>query len=106
MIMSLDLWMEKDKEEISESFNYTYNVSQMWKEATNDEKMIPIEGLTGAEAKPLLLSGLEKLQENPEKFRAMNPDNKWGDYDRFILWIEQLIKECDSYPDAIWVAGR
>ena len=104
--MSLDLWMEDKNQEEQESFNYTYNVSKMWKEATGDDQMIPIEGLTGREAKVVLTKALKELESNPEKYQAMNPPNKWGSYLKFMQWIERLIQECENHPNLTWVAGR
>jgi len=49
---------------------------------------------------------VENLKANPEKYRAMNPENGWGSYDSLCKkWREILprAKEIvESVPNATW----
>lgn len=47
-----------------------------------------------------LEAGLEVLRADPERFKAFNPENGWGSYDRFVPWIEAYLAACRENPDA------
>jgi hypothetical protein len=47
-----------------------------------------------------LEEGLKRLLAEPEKYRALNPENKWGDYDSFVGFVERYLKMCKMYPEA------
>jgi hypothetical protein len=47
-----------------------------------------------------LTRGLAALRSDPEKYIAMEPDNKWGTYRDFLPWLEELLLACKEYPDA------
>ena len=49
--------------------------------------------------------GLKKLRDDPEKFKAHNPPNGWGDYDGLVEFIEQYLAACKKWPTAlVWVS--
>ena len=51
-----------------------------------------------------LIIPLEKaiiaMEEKPEKFKALNPKNGWGNYNGFLEWLMELLDACREYPDA------
>jgi len=111
--MSLDLWMAKPEcptckhSETTENMNYTYNVSPMWYAIFPDDRnMIDIDGMTGEEANIQLKDALSCLVAEPKKFQAMEPENNWGSYHGFIIYIMNLIEECNKHPDWIWGSYR
>ena len=111
--MGLDLYLQGKicptcgKSENPEiGWNYTYNVSPMWREVFPDTKMINIDGMTCQESLPKLEKFRDALKADPEKFKKMNPDNGWGDYDSFLKAIEELIIYENTYPDCIWDSWR
>lgn len=106
--MSLDIWLQKEGEEEScAEFNYTYNVGRMWYAACpEDDYMVKVEGLTGAQSLPKLEKTLGVLKADPEKFEEMNPPNGWGSYSTFVDWLERVILAAKEYPDATWKAWR
>jgi hypothetical protein len=111
--MSLDLYLECHHCKTTlEDWNYTYNVSPMWFEAMkslnpdHEGKMIEIEELTGAKAVLVVEKGLKALKADPEKYRALDPENGWGSYDEFVEHIPKLIEACEKHPDAVWRAWR
>jgi len=101
--MSLDVYLEKVEPCEVYSDNITHNLNVMAKEAglyfalwRPDEV-----GLTRAkELIPLLTDGLYKLIEDPERFKAMNPINGWGDYDGLVAFVSEYLKACIANPDA------
>lgn len=113
--MSLSLYIEDKpcphchRSDETYSWNYTYNVSSMLALAARDA------GFTEAEYSGQLLAGIEgragdyasklrrlidALRADPEKFRAMNPSNGWGDYDRFVEQLDNLLAQLELRPDA------
>lgn len=47
-----------------------------------------------------LRKGIAAMKSNPEKFRAFEPENKWGTYDNFVPWLERYLAACEENPDA------
>jgi hypothetical protein len=91
------------------SWNYTYNVSPMLTAAARDAGLTEAEYgghmLAGIEGRagdyvPKLRRLIEALRASPEKFRAANPSNGWGDYDRFVERLGDLLAHMESHPDA------
>lgn len=48
-----------------------------------------------------LESGLNCLKADPEKYRKMEPPNRWGTYDDFVAWVERYLAACKANPDAL-----
>ena len=87
-------------------FNYTYNVTKMWTEATGQEKLVQIEGLTGFQALEILNKGIKELCSKPEHYKQYNPPNGWGDYDSFVEWLTKLKRYCEDNLGGVWSAWR
>lgn len=86
--------------------NYTYNVSPMFYEALpGDDGMHGINGLSVSDALPRLDAGIASMKADPEKYRAMNPENGWGDYEGALECLEQLADACREAADipGVWV---
>jgi len=47
-----------------------------------------------------LRAGLELLRAEPDRFKAFNPENGWGDYDGLVRFVENYLAACETYPDA------
>jgi hypothetical protein len=47
-----------------------------------------------------LKDGLALLQSDPDRFRAFNPENGWGDYDGLLAFVAAYLAACIKYPDA------
>lgn len=41
-----------------------------------------------------------KLKENPDQYKLLNPKNKWGSYEGFLLFVEAYLKACIDFPNA------
>ena len=61
---------------------------------------------TAAEMIPHLRDGLAELKRDPERYRALEPQNKFGTYDGFVAWTERYLAACVEYPDAEIQARR
>ena len=47
-----------------------------------------------------LRAGLAKLIAEPDRFRAFNPANGWGDYEGLVAFVQEYLHACEENPDA------
>ena len=47
-----------------------------------------------------LTAGLALLRSDPERFKAFNPENGWGDYEGLVNFVEEYLAACRETPDA------
>lgn len=47
-----------------------------------------------------LTNGIAAMKADPGKFIALEPENKWGTYDRFVPWLERLLEACIENPES------
>lgn len=48
----------------------------------------------------LLVDGLEALESQPDRAKAHNPPNGWGDYEGLVGFVERYLEACRKYPKA------
>ena len=46
------------------------------------------------------------VNDEDDKFKAMNPPNGWGSYAGFIDFLEEVLKLSNQYPKSIWSSWR
>lgn len=61
-----------------------------------------MDGQTGAAFLAVIIAGLEA---DPERFRAMNPSNGWGDYDTLLEILRQMRAAVPEWPTTWSVSG-
>lgn len=101
--MSWSIWAEIDcggsaPVSVTDSFNYTYNCNPMLHEAGIDLKELvgkPID-----EVSIVLSVGVSKILRNPAIYRAMNPDNGWGDVEGLLAVLNRIILAFAEVPNA------
>jgi len=107
--MSLSIYLTADtcpmcerSDEISD-FNITHNLGLMAEEAgiygvvwRPEENGIESAGQL---IKPLT-DAIEAMKSDPERFKAHNPPNGWGNYDGFLAWLESYLEVCEVHPTA------
>ena len=101
--MSLDVSLQAVRITEVYTANITHNLTRMAKEAGIYEALWRPEeiGVTKAsELIVLLRKGLKKLRADPERFKALNPENGWGSYSGFVPWVEKYLAACEENPDA------
>ena len=110
--MSADVWIKMDagayrgtEESIGEELNVTYNLSAMLREAG-------FKGWASIISEPAnkvgahILDVLDRMAENPERWRSMNPQNGWGDYDQCLQGrMRKWANACVSAPPEATVDG-
>lgn len=120
--MSADIWLEYGEETVvvddsldaemrsmvpmrsagsvdSTTFNLTYNLSPMlwaagmppWKEFI---------GMRAGDAGSIWQAVVDELQDDPDKYKELNPANGWGDYDGAVEVLTALAAACMQHPDA------
>lgn len=82
--------------------NYTSNVSPMWYQALGGVTLGDIIELhpRAGNLLPFLLRAIRAMRADPAAYKAMNPENGWGDYYgavRFLVW---MARNCKRDPDA------
>jgi len=104
--MSLDFYLqyEIDGNEIKvfES-NITHNLNKMATEAGIYEALWHPDRIGAVYAKdiiPVLLSGYNKLTENPSIYKAFNNPDGWGLYEHFLPFVKNVLNACIKYPSA------
>ena len=86
------------------SINITHNLNRM-AEAVGLYEVLwrPEEiGITSASQMILPLEkGIKKLESDPEKYKAFNPPNGWGNYENLVKFCKSALHWCREYPDAV-----
>lgn len=113
--MSLDFYLETNvcehcgRSDEAGSFNITHNLNNMAAEADVYECLWrPDEhgyDTAGQIIKPLQ-DGITLMESDPARFKKHNPENGWGDYDGFVKFCKQVLKSCESNPDATITISR
>ena len=47
-----------------------------------------------------LRDGIRKMEDDPRKFIALNPENGWGNYADFLQWLRRYVEACIEFPKA------
>jgi hypothetical protein len=79
----------------------TYNLYEMFKAALG-RPIKDLEGMTGAEAEPILVGAVTAMIADPPKFKALNPPNGWGDYEGGKSTLEWMLEASRFAPLARW----
>ena len=117
--MSLDIYLMKSKKIEYCSFNITHNLTTMAKHVLippffrtiiNNNKNTSLykylwypEDINLQSSSDLvypLIQGLRTLHARPNVYRKYNPENGWGSYESFIVFLEKLLLACIKYPKA------
>lgn len=87
----------------------THNLGGMADEAGLYEVMWRPEDIgvhLAHEAIPILAKGLALLLAEPERFKKLNPENGWGDYDGLVDCVRVYLHACTQNPNATIKVSR
>lgn len=85
-------------------WSMTYNVSPMYREAFG-HSIMDLNGLPAPEAADRMEAALRDMENNPTKYKAMNPPNGWGSYEAAMSILRQMIPICRQHPKATFEIG-
>jgi hypothetical protein len=60
-----------------------------------------LDAKTGSDIAKRLTEGLALLESDPERFKAHNPPNGWGDYDTLVEVVREYLRAVHTYPGAL-----
>lgn len=60
-----------------------------------------LSGLTVEEAIPILLVGLDAMDEREDELRLLEPENGWGTYDGARAFLRCIVTVCQEHPGGI-----
>lgn len=61
---------------------------------------------TAADMIDALESGLALLEADPDRFKAMNPENGWGSYDGLVSFVRRYLEACRENQESTVYACR
>lgn len=91
-----------------DGWNCTRNVNPMWRAALPSGQALGafLEGKTAAEALPDLRIAVAAMEDNPAKYRAMEPANGWGSYQGALERLREVVAAAVAHPLASWDVCR
>ena len=92
-----------DERDVVYSDNITHNLGVMACEAGLYDALWRPEEFGYRKAEDLiktLQEGLQRLRDEPERYRRFNPDNGWGDYETLLKFVENYLRACEAQPEA------
>lgn len=78
--------------------NITHNVSRMWREAGCYEALYKSEGDRAKDHLEAVQKAITAMLGDPQKYKAMEPDNGWGDYRGAVEWLQEVRDAMEQYP--------
>ena len=85
-----------------ESFNYTYNVADMWYAAIPETGIRTHYGMTGRDAIGPLGEIISYMLDHEKELRKIEPENGWGSYDGALDFVGRLISASLRNIEEIW----
>jgi len=99
--MSLDFYLQKRMMTTIYERNITHNLGIMWSEAGIYNDLYVSDGKKAKDIIKNLVAGQKRMLNNPDKYKALEPENKWGTYEDALIFLKDVIKNCEENPDAI-----
>ena len=101
--MSLDVTLLVTEPHEVYTRNITHNLGKMAEAVGIYQHLWRPEELGITKAKDLiepLQKGLNKMLANPKRFKKLNPENGWGDFDGLANFVSNYLDACKRYPEA------
>lgn len=61
-----------------------------------------LDGMSGNDGHRLLSEVLTAFDAEPARYRAMNPENGWGDFDQLCLVLREMSDLSRRFPTGLW----
>ena len=97
-------WYTMEVIYVERSINYTYNCGPMFRLALGDGGIPQLNYMLGSTAYPILLAGWMHMiaDENQDAYIALNPPNKWGDFNGARRIVATLLAWAHEHPTAVF----
>lgn len=112
--MSWDATLTDDRGHLEGVWDYTHNVEPMVVDAIRRSPELfladdqywyqRLNGATGPDGRAFLAGIVAGLEADPDRYRAMNPPNGWGDYDGLLKVLREMRDRVPTWPTA-WSAS-
>lgn len=102
-MVSLDVYLEAMKPTQVFEGNITHNLRAMAQEAGIHQHLWKPEELGITQAGDLikpLTAAFELMTADHERFRKHNPENGWGSFEGFIVFVKRYLDACVKDPEA------
>jgi hypothetical protein len=122
--MSWSAWLTDDRDHLEGDWGYTHNTNDMlaaaYEAQTGEETeqcgglLGPaigpawwkrLDGTSGDEGRTYLTAIIDGLEADPTRYRAMNPENGWGDYDSLLKVLTEMRDAVPEWPTTWRVSG-
>ena len=80
--------------------NYTFNVAPMFQLALGKGGIKQLNELNREEAIKLLKVGIKDMEENPEIYKKLNPENGWGNYEGALNTLIKIFNSLEENHNA------
>lgn len=87
-------------------WNYTHNCNGMVRDAGVPDWLQWDDGISSPDLVAKLATAIAGLEAEPDRFRAMNPSNGWGDYDSLLETLKEIHAQAVKFPSARWSVSR
>lgn len=107
--MSLDVYLTRTQPTTIFDSNITHNLGEMADAAGIYKHLWRPEEIGITKAVQLidpLTHGLSRLKSNPDTYEKFNASNGWGLYEHFVPFVEQYLRACEQYPNALVSVSR
>ena len=100
--MGWDIWLvtEVDGKEVTigDDFNYTHNTNPMLR--VTGLEIYEVDGMKCGEFIDKVKAVVRDMEDNREKYDAMNPSNGWGSRESLLGVLREIIDSWSDYPSA------
>lgn len=81
-------------------YQCTYNVFPMFTKA-GIRSVRDFDGWTASDCIKPLNQFIERMESDPDAYKALNPPNGWGSYETALEWLKSFHDICVAHPLAI-----
>lgn len=86
--------------------NCTHNLGGMFHEAGVYEILWYGDGRVAGSVVDRLEAAHRLMVDDPDRFKAHNPKNGWGDYDGAVGFLAMVIRACREHPEGVIRCSR
>lgn len=102
--MSYDIWMEidtggKEPASLTDTINPTYNLGPIFRHALSDSRgLYAFDKSLGRTCTNLIMTGLQRLHDEIDECRKLEPDNGWGSVQDAVTTLRSIKRWCEENP--------